>query len=299
MRRFRILMTLGWLVLPLAFLCGCDENKELSQKERLFRLGASAGSVCPQTDPDNPGNPARGEIDIIGTVFGRDGSTAQGVPVTFQTDFGCFDPDGSCVMEIEQSTGKDGVAKVHLGLTRPADDNILIQALVDNTIDASLQILVPRPPQIRISPYSASPKVGETFLVYVDGSILCDVYRIDVDLSYDPATVDYDDSVDFSHLDKDTDGSDVATDHSLIDTPGKISVSYYRTNSPLTGVSESGTFITFRFKALAAGDGKLAVDSFTYTSVEGRSYPSLEDQTFVSPVTVLAASGKGGGAGRR
>lgn len=291
MRRYRFNLFLGCLTLA-ALLWGCDEKKELTPAERLFRLGASAASVCPATDPEFPGEPGKADLEILGTVFGRDGSTASGVPVTFSTDFGCFDPQGACTPEVTVSTGKDGVARTTLGTTRPPGDLIMVRALTDNSLDDSLQIKVPRAPQILVQATPDTPKVNETFLVGVEGSVLCDVYRLDLDLSYDPAVVDFDDSVDRSLLDTTGDGTDVATELTLGDLPGRLTASYYRTNSPLSGVSISGTFLTFRFKALAAGKARFKVESFTYTAVEGRPYPSLSDQTFVTEVTVVTASAK-------
>jgi general secretion pathway protein D len=134
-----------------------------------------------------------------------------------------------------------------------------------------------QPVTLTVLPVDSSQAVGSTFQVAVQAANVHDLYSVPMQLQFDPKVLQLV-NVDAGAL-LASDGQNVALVH-RDDGAGLVTISTSRPPGA-TGVSGQGSICTLTFKAIAAGDSKVALVKVGATSSKLTSLPAVGSQAVV------------------
>ncbi len=299
------LLALLLLVLATA---ACDDPTKLSPGEQRIAVGAEATGLCWSQEEDG-----LARTRAIATVFGEDGSVAEGTTVQFTVDW-----PGATLDPVEIGTDETGRAIVEVATTRPDGDQLTITGALPDGASDDVTISVPPPPVLQFVPDNPRPAIGEEFFVHVYVVGPCDLNSITFRLEWDPAVLEYlpgeweetgilNAPVGDGSGDGTGDATGDATDDSGDGTgdtlptevlesagPGSVDITYRRVDSPPTGSSATGTYLKLHFRAVGAGDAAMTAPRVELAPPDGRPYELMtSDYWMVIGVEAVEPDGDG------
>jgi hypothetical protein len=289
---------------------GCDDFLEVDPEDQRIAVGAARPDVCPDRET------GVGEVEVITTVFGTDGSRVEGVEFSLSASRGTLEATSA-------TTDERGEARTLLTAPRTADLQPVVVTAVhpegetdDFTIEwpslSSLcaQAALHSPPVQGLSLNCLSPdnsiniELDDKLDIILSSLRPCNLSSLELTLSYDVERFTFIEAREGGIFEQGTSpGTEQPTSLVVADDPigGVLDVSYSQQSPPDppgTNISVSAYLIlTFQSIALSQPEGgvirpsRFGIDSYSFADNGGVAYPPSDPLPAGPQVTVLAPLG--------
>lgn len=289
---------------------GCDDFLEVDPEDQRIAIGAARPEVCPDQET------GIGEVEVITTVFGTDGSRVEGVEFSLSASRGTLEATSA-------TTDERGEARTLLTAPRTADLQPVVVTAVhpegetdDFTIEwpsnpsLCAQAALHTPPDQGLSLSCVSP--GNSINIELDDKVdiifsslePCNLSSLDLTLSYDVERFTFVEAREGGIFEQGANpGTEQPTSLVVTDDPigGFVDVSYSQQgppDPPGTNIAVSAYLIlTFQSIALSQPEGgvirpsRFEIGSYSFADNGSVAYPPSDPLPAGPQVTVLAPLG--------